>query len=222
MVKAVIFDFDGLIVDTESMWFEAFKETMAEYGCDLRLEDFVVSVGTTDDLLFERLAAIAQKPFERADIERKTRELYQKKIPELRLRDGVIDYLQTAKALNLKIGLASSSSREWVQSFLHRFAIAEFFDVIKTADDVENVKPNPELYLRAIRELGVEAHEALAFEDSQHGLTAAVQAGLSCIIVPNRVTSFLEFAGHLHRLSSMADVPLPDVLTLAAQKQNRI
>jgi putative hydrolase of the HAD superfamily len=218
LIKAIVFDFDGLIVDTESVWFDVFKEVMIEYDCDLKIEDFAICIGTTDDILYERLAQIAYKPIDRTEISQKTRERYQDKMSHLQLREGVLDYLQTAKNLGLKIGLASSSSRRWVEGFLERFGIKEFFDVIKTSDDVKRVKPDPELYLRVIQDLGVEGHEALAFEDSKNGLTAAIKAGLHCVIVPNPVTSFLDFSGHLHRLSSMGEIGLHDLLALVEAK----
>jgi putative hydrolase of the HAD superfamily len=218
LIKSIVFDFDGLIVDTESVWFDVFKEVMVEYGCDLKIEDFAISIGTKDEVLFERLAKIARKPISRTEINRKTYERYQHKMSQLQLREGVLDYLETAKECGLKIALASSSSRRWVEGFLEKFGIKEFFEVIKTSDDVKKVKPDPELYLRAIQDLGVEAYEALAFEDSKNGLTAAIKAGLHCVIVPNPVTSFLDFSGHLHRLSSMAEIELQDLLALVEAK----
>ncbi len=218
LIKAIVFDFDGLIVDTESVWFEVLKDVMVEYGCDLTIKDFAVCIGTTDDVLYERLAQIALKPIDRTEISRKTHERYQRKMSQLELREGVSDYLHAAKELGLKIGLASSSSRRWVEGFLEKFEIREFFQVIKTSDDVKRVKPDPELYLRAIQDLGVEAYEALAFEDSKNGLTAAIKAGLHCVIVPNRVTNLLDFSGHLHRLSSMTEIQLQDLLSLVEAK----
>jgi putative hydrolase of the HAD superfamily len=218
MIKALVFDFDGLIVDTESLWFDVYKDVLVEYDCELKLEDFALSIGTKDDVLYERLTKIARKPINRIEIDRKTHERYQQQMSQLHLREGVYEYLKAAKELGLKIGLASSSSRYWVQGFLEKFNIKEFFEVIKTSDNVKKVKPDPELYLQAIQELGVKPYEALAFEDSKNGLIAATKAGLHCVIVPNSVTSFLDFSGHLHRLSSMEEIELKDLLHLIESK----
>lgn len=218
MIKALVFDFDGLIVDTESLWFDVYKEVLVEYDCELKLEDFALSIGTKDDVLYERLTKIARKPINRIEIDRKTHERYQQQMSQLHLREGVNEYLKAAKELGLKIGLASSSSRNWVQGFLEKFNIKEFFEVVKTSDNVKKVKPDPELYLQAIQELGVKPYEALAFEDSKNGLIAATKAGLHCVIVPNSVTSFLDFSGHLHRLSSMEEIELKDLLHLIESK----
>ncbi|MFD1737507.1 HAD family hydrolase [Bacillus salitolerans] len=218
-MKAIVFDFDGLVVDTESVWFEVFQEVMrSEYEFDFKIEDFSICIGTSDDFLFERLSHLADRELDRSLIKEKTRELYETKMIELSIRDGVIDYLETAKRLGLKIGLASSSSKAWVEGLLNRFQIREYFEVIKTSDDVKRVKPDPELYLQAIQGLGVLCHEAVAFEDSKNGLIAAKEAGLFCVIVPNPVTSLLDFNGHLYRLSSMAEIGLNELLILLKDK----
>jgi len=218
VIQAVVFDFDGLIVDTESLWFDVFRETMLEYECDLKIEDFAVCVGTNADVLYTKLSELARKPIDRSVIQKVTDERYKEKIHELELREGVLNYLQAAKERGLKIGLASSSSRKWVVEFLHQFGIQDYFEVIKTSDDVKKVKPDPELYLQAVEELGVHAREALAFEDSKNGLIAAVQAGLHCIIVPNRVTRLLDFSEHVHRLSSMAEIEFDELLHFLERK----
>ncbi|WP_456279062.1 HAD family hydrolase [Bacillus sp. AK128] len=218
MIKAIVFDFDGLIVDTESVWFTVFKEAMLEYEYDLQLEEFAISIGTTDDVLFQKLATSVAVPFDPNDIKEKTELLYEKKMNELTLRDGVLDYLQSAKELGLKIGLASSSSRTWVEGFLNQFQIKDYFEVIKTKDDVKKVKPDPELYIQAVSALNVKARETLAFEDSKNGLQAAISAGLHCVVVPNPVTSLLDFEGHLHRVETMDQVGLKDLLNQLNEK----
>ncbi len=211
-IKAVIFDFDGLIVDTESIWYEVYKETVLEYGVELALEEFAKVIGTTDEVLYEYLQKHATKPFTRDDIEKAAHELYKTKIDTLTLREGVEDYLKEAKQLGLKIGLASSSSRAWVTSYLEKYKILDYFEVIRTKDNVAKVKPDPELYIQALEALGVAPEEAIAFEDSVNGSTAAIIAGISCVIVPNPVTEQLAFTSYSYRLSSMNEMPLSTLL----------
>jgi len=212
MIKAVIFDFDGLIVDTESVWFEAYKEVLLRYDVELTLQKFSEVVGTSDEVLFNYIDSNLKEPIEKEMIEQLAKELVDEKLLEPVLRESVEDYLIAAKNAGLHIGLASSSSREWVESFLKKLNIYEYFSVIKTKDDVTKVKPDPELYLKAIEEIGVQVTEAIAFEDSLNGLIAATKAGLHCVIVPNSVTSHLEFENHSLRLSSMAEKSLVDVI----------
>lgn len=221
MYKAIIFDFDGLIVDTESVWYDVTKEVMLDYGCDLQLENFAKYIGTTGGGLYDELNALSNRPIDRDVVREKTHQLYQQRMNDFTLREGVLDYLKAAKEAGLKIGLASSSDRKWIEDFLERFQIRDYFEVIKTADDVKKVKPDPELYLQALEALGVEPKDALCFEDSLNGLTAAVGAGLHCVIVPNPVTQYLDFTGHVHRLNSMSDVKFNELLTQLTTKLNK-
>ncbi|MEE6449365.1 HAD-IA family hydrolase [Gottfriedia acidiceleris] len=212
MIQAVIFDFDGLIVDTESVWFEAYKEVLQRYEVELTLQKFSEVVGTSDEILFDFINSNLKEPIDKELIEQMAKVLVDEKLLEPALRESVEDYLISAKNAGLQIALASSSSREWVESFLKKLNIYEYFSVIKTKDDVKKVKPDPELYIKAIEEIGVQASEAIAFEDSLNGLIAATKAGLHCVIVPNQVTSHLEFENHSLRLSSMSEKSLEDVI----------
>lgn len=212
MIKAIIFDFDGLIIDTESVWFEAYKEILIEYEIHLTLEKFSEVIGTHDDVLYSYIEENSRLPIDRESIERKVSELVRSKLGNPVLRESVEDYLIAAKEAGLKIGLASSSSREWVEGYLKQLKIFDYFEVIKTSNDVLNIKPDAELYLKAIKALGIEATEAIAFEDSLNGLIAARKAGLHCVIVPNSVTANLVFEDYSLRLSSMAEKTLHDVI----------
>lgn len=194
MLKAVIFDFDGTIIDTESLWFQIYKEVLAdEHKIELTLEEFAQCIGTKDDVLYDFINTQTTNPVNRVDIETKVKEKVNLLKETLILRDGVYNLINEAKRLGLKVGIASSSNRSWIDEFLTKFNLHQFFDVIKTSEDVENVKPDPALYIKAVESLGIKPNEALAIEDSVNGSLAAVQAGLKCLVIPNQVTSFLAF-----------------------------
>lgn len=106
------------------------------------------------------------------------KENHRSEVDLLEIREGVKDYLSAAKEMGLKIGLASSSNREWVEGFLTKLQIIDFFDTIKTGDEVEKVKPDPTLYINALEALNVKGSEAVAFEDSANGAKAAIAAGM--------------------------------------------
>lgn len=214
MIKAIIFDFDGLIVDTETTWYECYREVLASHNLELSIEQFSKVIGTTDEVLYDYIRGNLQKPVEREEIESAVRSLFAGKMGEPFLREGVEDYLKEAKEMGLKIGLASSSRREWVESYLKKLGIFHYYEVIKTGDEVAKVKPDPELYARAVEALGIEPREAVAFEDSLNGLIAAIGAGVHCVVVPNQVTAHLAFKGHRHRLSSMGEMSLKEVLQI--------
>lgn len=211
MIKGIVFDFDGLIIDTESLWYSAFNEVLQDYGMELPVEVFAQCVGTSD----EALHAFIEEKLGAESIEtivKLARENHSLKTEQLEIRDGVKEYLTEAKTAGLQIGLASSSHREWVEGFLKKLGIRDYFSVIKTGDEVERIKPDPTLYLLAIEALGVAPQEAVAFEDSPNGARAATAAGLHCVIVPNESTKDLPFDKYSMRLESMAEVSLSEVI----------
>jgi len=125
---------------------------------------------------------------------------------------GVEDYILSAKRLGLKIGVASSSRHEWVDTHLTRLGLIDYFDSIKCFDDVKRTKPDPELYLAVLDALGVHGQQAIALEDSPNGVIAAQQAGIFCVAVPNPVTSQLSLLHADLCLSSLTEVSLEQLL----------
>jgi putative hydrolase of the HAD superfamily len=215
MIKAVIFDFDGLILDTETPWFHAYREMFEELGAQLPLEEWAKVIGTNFDHFnpIDYLEQQIKKKIDRAQFVRQAGEKHVAFVQTMMVRPGVVNYLQAAQRLGLRIGLASSSSRSWVETYLHKYDLYSYFEVIRTKDDVAQVKPDPELYLQALEHLGVKNTEAIVFEDSLNGLRAAKAAGIYCVVVPNEVTSQLDFLMHDLRLASMEDMTLEDILS---------
>jgi putative hydrolase of the HAD superfamily len=221
MIKAIVFDFDGLILDTETPSYEAFREVYKEYGVELKLDTYAQCIGTSDEgfnpytYLSECLGRVIEKDVvrERFDINRKGL------LERLELRPGVVDYLEAANRMGLKIGLASSSGKPWIQHWLEHFGITHYFESIMTSEVVAKVKPDPELYLKSLDALGVAGSEAIAFEDSLNGLRAAKEAGLYGVVVPNDVTRQLPFAEHDLLISSMKEKSLEEVIGILENKR---
>ena len=212
-IKAVIFDFDGTIIDTETIWFQVFEELLKEkFNIDLPLEEFAKSIGTTDEAFFQYIEAQTGMKIDEKEINQLARERFLEKREILEVREGVVEKLEEAKELGYRIGLASSSSREWVEGFLRQFNLWEYFSVVKTREDVVKVKPDPALYLKALEDMQVEPHEALAIEDSLNGAMAAIEAGMKCIVIPNQVTSFLTFHEKTIRSESFGDFSFKQII----------
>jgi putative hydrolase of the HAD superfamily len=212
-IKAVIFDFDGTIIDTETIWYQVFEELLKEkFNIELPLEEFAKSIGTTDEGFFQYLEAQTGMKVDSKKINKLAHERFLEKKGILEVREGVVEKLEEARELRLMIGLASSSSREWVEGFLRQFQLWDYFSVIKTREDVVKVKPDPALYLKALEELQVEPQEALAIEDSLNGALAAIEAGMRCIVIPNQVTSFLTFHEKTIRSESFVDFSLKQII----------
>jgi HAD superfamily hydrolase (TIGR01509 family) len=125
---------------------------------------------------------------------------------------GVEVYLHEAKQLGMQLGVASSSSSEWVKGHLKQLGLIEYFDTIKCADDVQRAKPDPELYRAALSALNSLPGNGLALEDSPNGVLAAKRAGMRCVAIPNTMTASLDFDHADLRVASMAEMPLADLL----------
>lgn len=222
MIKAVIFDFDGLIIDTETPCYHAFNRIYQEYGAELPLSLYAQCVGTSFDHFnpYTYLSEIAQQDIDYDVIKTKFKLFHEEMLSETTLRPGVIDYLEAARQLNLKIGLASSSPISWIEPYLSKYKLGTYFDTLCTADQVSQVKPDPELYLLALQRLGVSPEEAISFEDSLNGFTAARTAGLHCVVVPNEITKHFDFRGVDLLLHSMKEMDLRDVIEHLSTPKN--
>jgi len=202
--RALVFDFDGTLADTESAVLASWQQTFREHGVELPLEAWYAVIGTKHttnamfSLLSEHVPGVdidALRPVTRARVFAL--------LETLGPREGVLEYLGAAGRHGLKMAVASSSSGAWVNHHLERLGLAGHFDAVLTGDK-HAAKPEPDLYLAAMAALDVAAEETIAFEDTPHGVAAAKAAGLTCVAVPNMITATLDFG--------QADVVLPSFL----------
>jgi HAD superfamily hydrolase (TIGR01509 family) len=213
MIRAIVFDFDGLILDTEEPVYRSWLEVYQAHGEELPFERWVQIVGSTttgfhpQHHLEERLGRALPKEVLDRRIGRRTElVLAQKLLP------GVVSHIDQAKGMGLKVGVASSSTAEWVRGHLARLGILEQFDCLRCRDDVAHAKPEPDLYVAVLDCLGVSASDAFAIEDSPNGVTAAKRAGLRCVAIPNSITAKLDLSGADVLLRSLAEITLADLL----------
>lgn len=212
-VRALLFDFDGLIVDTESPALAAWRWVYAQHGQELTLDRWSAAIGTIGgfDAVAHLENLVGAPPDEAVLSRRLEHELTLVEAEEL--RPGVADYLADAERLGLKRAIVSSGSRDWIDRHLRRLERVYGWDAIVTADrDESRAKPRPTLYLEALGVLDVEAGEAIAFEDSPNGVAAAKAAGIACVAVPNAVTAALGLDAADLVLGSMAELPLPRLI----------
>jgi HAD superfamily hydrolase (TIGR01509 family) len=212
--RALIFDFDGLIVDSESPGYQAYCELYELHGCSLPFDTYSASIGTIDG--FDLCGDLEQqlgRSLDRADLDARCHERWNQLMETQPVLPGVVPCLAAAKRLGLKLAVASSSTSEWVTGNLRRFGLLDQFDAICCRDDVAAVKPDPAVYLLALRRLGVNANEAIAFEDSPNGILAAKRAGIFCVAIPNPVTEQLILDQADCRLNSLSDFTLHDLVT---------
>jgi len=214
MIKALIFDFDGLILETEEPIYLAWQEIYQSYGCLLPLESWTSIIGTAD-YAFEPISELERqvgRQLDRQVLQTRQHQREAEMIMNRTAMPGVQDYLDDARRLGLSIGLASSSTCEWVTAHLERLGLVDYFDTIKGSDDVQRTKPDPQLFLAVLDDLKVGAEEAIVLEDSPNGVLAANRAGIYCVAVPNGMTRELQFDHADMQLESLADVPLEVLL----------
>jgi HAD superfamily hydrolase (TIGR01509 family) len=214
-VKGLIFDFDGLILDTEAPDYESWQQVYQSYGCELAIDAWGQIVGGTGASDFDphsHLETLCGKQLDRDEIWVNRRKQYLDTITSQPVLPGVVEMLDDAKSHGLRLAVASSSPENWVRWHLARLGLYQRFDAIKTADDVKRTKPDPELYVAALAALGLQPQEAVVFEDSPNGVTAAKAAGIFCVAIPNRVTALMKLDHADLRVDSMADIPLNKLL----------
>jgi HAD superfamily hydrolase (TIGR01509 family) len=215
-VEAVIFDFDGLLMDTESTALASWQYEWRQYGLELDVTGYFPDHG--GDVSAERyakLAAAVGPEYVQADSHSRRTAFRERLHLTLGLAAGIAEWLDEAAALGLLLAIASSSPRSWVRGHLERVGAAARFDVIACGDEVAGPKPDPAVYQLALGRLGIAAPNAVAVEDSAHGLAAAHAAGMRCIAIPNPHADRSRFVAADLLLSSAADVPLAEALALA-------
>jgi len=222
-LDAVVFDFDGLIMDSEWVIFESARAAFEAHGHSLSVEAWSTVVGINDDheprwweLLCEAAGTtgFARTDFDLAYASSEPREALKAAMLELPALPGVEVLVDSLTAHGVALGVASSSSRGWLERNLERLGLVHRFATLVGADVVGGVgKPAPDVYLRACADLGAEPARSVALEDSVHGVAAAKAAGMRAVAVPSHITSTHDMAHADLVVASLEDL---DVSTLQA------
>jgi HAD superfamily hydrolase (TIGR01509 family) len=216
LIRALILDFDGLILETEGPSYQTWEEVYHSFGLSLPFSIWSTIIGTTQGE-FDPQRELQKQVKGEVDwkaVEARRQAAENALLEAQAILPGVEQYLSDAKRLGITLGVASSSSSEWVTRHLSRLGLSGCFDCVCTADDVERVKPDPELYLTVLERLGIRSDEAIAFEDSPLGIQAAKRAGLLCVAVPNRLTRQLSLDQADYRMESLSELPLEQLLLM--------
>ncbi len=211
MITRVIFDMDGTLYNTELIYFECYRAAAAEMGLDFTFDLFSQGVGISRE---EANKFIKQHFGPQTDTDHLQRRTYQL-VENYLQRGGNIPFMPGAQDVvklfykrGLTLGLASSNIRKWVEFYLDKTGLRRYFSVLTTCEDVEQLKPNPEVYLRTAARLSADPAQCLVFEDSVAGATAAVRAGMRTCMVPNikQPDSFIR--QHAFKIyTSLSEVP---------------
>jgi HAD superfamily hydrolase (TIGR01509 family) len=206
MIRALIFDFDGLILDTETALIDAYGDVHEAHGHAFDRPLFTRSVGHADYAFdpWKQFGAAA----DREALEALRRAFNAKRNEAQPILPGVVKLIEEARAEKLKVGLASNSGHVHVRGHLGRLGLAEKFDFIACREDVPSPKPEPDLYKLVLNHFGLRGVEAIAFEDSHTGTLAAKRAGVWVVAVPNPSTGHHDFDHVDLRVESLADCRL--------------
>jgi HAD superfamily hydrolase (TIGR01509 family) len=216
MLKALIFDFDGLILDTETPEVLVWQNIYKEHGFELPVGEWEKTVGGYGISDFDparHLSHLSQGKLDPASLQARYRLEADAIIHSNPILPGVMDMIREARSNGLKVAIGSSSPHSWVDSHAQRLDIQRHFDQIICQDDVPpgRTKPHPDIYLKALEKLEVKNTEAVVFEDSPNGVLASKRAGVFVVAVPNPLTAKMDVRGDL-TVSSLADLSLKDLM----------
>ena len=206
MIRALVFDFDGLILDTETPLIDAYARVHAAHGVPFDRALFLRCVGHADFTFDPWRDFNPQADRVALEVERRARKdelLFAQPI-----LPGVVALLDAAQTLGFRIGLASNSDHAWVDAHLARLGLFARFDFIACREDAPSPKPEPDLYRHVLNRFGLRGHQAIAFEDSHAGSLAAKRANLWAVAVPNASTAHHDFAHVDLRVGTLAEVTL--------------
>jgi HAD superfamily hydrolase (TIGR01509 family) len=215
-IKGIIFDFDGLICDTETPELRAWEALFNDYSLIFPFDRYKQTIGSVhnDETPFILLEDMLAQPINRVKTKEKFTYVRNNLIELEPIRPGILDYIKKANAYQLEVGLASSSPRAWIDYHLNRLKISDCFGCIRTFNDVSKTKPDPELYLKTLDCMNLKPNEVIALEDSPNGVAAAKKAGVFVVVFPNEVTGNFDFDNADLLIDSIEDMPFDYLIKL--------
>lgn len=206
--SAVLFDFDGVLVDTEWAIYQAWRRTFESHGHELPLEIYTQCIGSDFETWSPKthLQNLSGLEFDWHDLDVLRQEEILSELSSEGIMPGVLDLLESLVAHSIRRAVVSSSSHHWVDGWLDKLNFAHYFETVVCRDDALAIKPAPHLYLEAARRLKLAPADCLVIEDSLNGVKAAIAAGMPVWVVPNRVTADLDFSNADRVFNSMSEL----------------
>jgi HAD superfamily hydrolase (TIGR01509 family) len=187
-IEAILWDNDGVLVDTEGLFFESTRRTLARIGIEFSLEQFLDLSMRQGRSAFELARKSGWGEHQIADLKNERDLLYSEMLrKQARVLPGVPETLRMLEG-RMRMAVVTSSQRQHFDAVHADSGLMGYFEFALTREDYRQTKPSPEPYLLALQRLGMKAERCLAVEDSERGLAAALGAGLRCLVVPNEIT----------------------------------
>lgn len=221
-MKALIFDFDGVIMDSESPDLQSWRECFEAHGKTLDMKLWRQCVGAPVDSfeVLAQLERLSDKALNLESLHASRLARFHELVHEQPIMPGVERFIHDAERLGLILAIASSATRDWVEHHLQRFGIRERFDLVKCREDVTRAKPAPDLFQAVLRELDLPPSAGFVLEDSPNGVAAAKDAGLYCVAVPNAATQVFTFENADMTLPSLDCVTLQELLVRISMEES--
>ncbi|MDB4537259.1 HAD-IA family hydrolase [Akkermansiaceae bacterium] len=205
--SAVLFDFDGVILDTEWPIYETYRDLFLEHGQELTLETYVQCIGSDFNTWSPEtyLESLTSKTFDWATINPARNVIIREEVGKLDAVPGVREALEHFKKQEIPCAVVSSSSHDWVDGWLEKLGLLSEFTTTVCRGDAPKIKPAPDLYLEAVRRMNLPASECLVIEDSLNGMKSAHAAGCPVVAIPNRITTCIDFSNAEFQFATMTD-----------------
>jgi HAD superfamily hydrolase (TIGR01509 family) len=210
VINAIVFDFDGVIIDTERVCYDAWQTVFSEYNQVLPLEEWIKNIGRAIKVAdpHKMLEHLTGKSINQEQLLFHARKIEMAAANKLTPLPGVLKTLNTARTMNIPCAVASSSSRNWVEGHLNRMGLEHYFKTLVCREDTSTHKPEPEPYLTAVNRLGALPQNSIAIEDAPMGILSATTAGLRCVAVGCSLTKHLDLSRATWRLESLEKLDL--------------
>ncbi len=207
MIKAIFWDNDGVLVDTEHLYFEATRDVLGTVGVQLSEEHYVELFLRQGKGAWHLAEERGIAPADLNELRRERDRRYGETLLRApRLMTGITDTLDVLHGRYV-MGIVTSSRRDHFDLIHRETGLLKYFDFVLTGDDLTRLKPHPDPYVRAIETSGVDRDACVAIEDSERGLESATRAGIRCIVVPTGLTRHGKFVGAHRVLQSISEVP---------------
>lgn len=208
MIKAVLFDMDGLMIDSEPLHYQAFNKVFQEFGKELpEAVNNEKYVGISDKDVAQDMVVRFNLSIAPEEVVAKEQEYYMELLQHhVGSQPGLLDLLQDLKKNNYRTAIASGSTVSEIEAVMGALHIEKFIDAYVSADEVEKGKPAPDIFLLAAKRLGCKPHECLVLEDAPSGLKGAITCGMQCFIIPSNQTKGKDFTGATKMLGSLSEV----------------
>ena len=181
ILKGIIFDMDGVIIDSEPIHYEIEQNLLKKLGGKLSKKEHATFIGTTDYNMWSSLKEIYNLEPSVEEIIDMKKELFLRNIDKIQLIDGFYDFMTMLYKKGYKLGLASSNNRKSVESIVEKFELDKYIEVTMSGEDVSKGKPDPEIFLTTAKKLSINPEDCIVVEDAENGVVAAKAAGMKCI-----------------------------------------